>query len=60
MIAHGVDSETGSWPFITLSSFQQRATTAKDLSNFLYVGFNPVVRTWAFLLELLEQTDVCS
>eukprot|EP00977_Amphora_coffeiformis_P026278 scaffold25307_cov168-Amphora_coffeaeformis.AAC.11 len=44
MIAHGQD-HTKTWPFVTLSSFQQRASTVKDLSGVLYLGFNPVVRT---------------
>ena len=30
MVAHGKDHKT-SWPFVTLSSFQQRAATVKDL-----------------------------
>mgnify|MGYP005865612713 CR=1 FL=1 len=32
MIAHGKD-HTRTWPFVTLSSFQQRASTVKDLSG---------------------------
>lgn len=42
MIAHGEDHKLG-WPFVTLSSFQERAHTVKDLSGVLYLGFNPVV-----------------
>ena len=41
LVAHGQD--VGNWPFVTLSSFQQRAHTVKDLSGALYLGFNPVV-----------------
>ena len=42
MIAFSEDSESP-WPFITLSSFQERAATTKDLSGILYLGMNPVV-----------------
>eukprot|EP00977_Amphora_coffeiformis_P019106 scaffold6899_cov183-Amphora_coffeaeformis.AAC.39 len=42
MIAHGVDHNRD-WPFVTLSSFQERATTAKDLSGSLMMSFMPVV-----------------
>lgn len=49
MQAHGVDHER-SWPFVTLSSFQQRALTARVQSGALYVHINPVV-------ELFETAD---
>ena len=42
MVAYSQDSDS-SWPFITLSSFQERAATTKDLSGILYLGANPVV-----------------
>eukprot|EP00977_Amphora_coffeiformis_P018149 scaffold6242_cov168-Amphora_coffeaeformis.AAC.1 len=42
MVAHGQDHEN-SWPYVTLSSFQERATTVKDLSGVLYLGYNPLV-----------------
>ncbi|CAB9517624.1 Receptor-type guanylate cyclase gcy [Seminavis robusta] len=42
IIAHGVDHEK-SWPFVTLSSFQQRASTARKQSGALYVHINPMV-----------------
>ena len=42
LIAHGQDHEI-SWPFVTLSSFQERATTVRDLSGILYLGYNPLV-----------------
>lgn len=42
MIAYGQDHQLG-WPFVTLSSFQERAHTVKDLSGVLYLGFNPVI-----------------
>jgi uncharacterized membrane protein len=40
--AHGVD-HTRTWPFVTLSSFQQRSATARDQSGSLYVHINPMV-----------------
>lgn len=42
MTAHGIDHGK-SWPFVTLSSFQERAATIMDSSGVLYVGFNPIV-----------------
>jgi hypothetical protein len=41
-IAHGVD-HFREWPFVTLSSFQQRSLTARSLSKVLYVSIAPVV-----------------
>ena len=41
-IAHGVD-HSRSWPFVTLSSFQQRAYTTKVNSGLLEVSLNPLV-----------------
>jgi hypothetical protein len=34
---------TRTWPFVTLSSFQQRAATAKEESGALYVHINHMV-----------------
>jgi hypothetical protein len=42
-IAHGVDFELD-WPFVTLSSFQERSATARSLSGALFVSLNPVVK----------------
>lgn len=42
-IAHGVD-HIRTWPFVTLSSFQQRSATARSQSDALYVHMNPLVR----------------
>ena len=42
IIAHGVD-HVRTWPFVTLSSFQQRASTARKQSGALYVHINPMV-----------------
>ena len=36
-VAHGVD-HSRDWPFVTLSSFQQRATKARSLSNALFIA----------------------
>lgn len=41
-IAHGVD-HVRTWPRVTLSSFQQRAGTAKTISGALFVGLAPFV-----------------
>lgn len=41
-IAHGVDHYRD-WPFVTLSSFQQRSSTARSLSKALAVYFCPYV-----------------
>ena len=40
--AHSIDNHSA-WPFVTLSSFQQRAGNARTLSQALYVSINPVV-----------------
>jgi len=42
-IAHGVD-HFRPWPLTTLSSFQQRSSTAKDLSKALFLSLNPYVK----------------
>jgi hypothetical protein len=41
-IAHGVD-HIRTWPFVTLSSFQQRSATAREQSGSLFVHINPIV-----------------
>ena len=40
---NGNSSSSRNWPFITVSSFQQRAATVRTLSNSLYIGLYPVV-----------------
>jgi hypothetical protein len=42
-ISHGMDRPDVRWPFITLSSFQQRLSTARILSGALYVTISPLV-----------------
>ncbi|CAB9526583.1 Receptor-type guanylate cyclase gcy [Seminavis robusta] len=42
LIAHGRDHYRD-WPFVTLSSFQQRASTALVQSGAIYLHFNPLV-----------------
>ena len=42
IIAHGVDHKRN-WPFVTLSSFQQRSSTARSLSDALFVAIAPYV-----------------
>lgn len=42
IVDNGING-TKEWPFVTLSSFQLRASTVKDLSGALYIGINPVV-----------------
>lgn len=41
-IAHGVD-HIRTWPFVTLSSFQERSAAARSDSGALYVQINPLV-----------------
>lgn len=41
-IAHGVD-HIRTWPFVTLSSFQQRSFTARANSGILQISINPIV-----------------
>jgi hypothetical protein len=42
LVAHGVD-HARSWPFVTLSSFQQRSASVRSLSNALFVAMHPIV-----------------
>jgi len=42
MIAEGL-AKGNEWPFVTLSSFQERAITIMRLSGSLYIGMLPVV-----------------
>jgi hypothetical protein len=41
-ISHAMDNNN-SWPFVTLSNFQQRAATSKRMSKSVYVGIHPIV-----------------
>lgn len=41
-IAHGVD-HSKPWPFVPLSSFQQRSTTVRKLSGAFFLSINPIV-----------------
>jgi len=43
MSAESVDSGT-TWPYLTLSNFQERAMNALELSGAIFVNFAPVVR----------------
>ena len=50
---------TESWPFVTMSNFQERAGSARKLSGAIYVSVNPIVESdqlsqW----ERYVQTDV--
>jgi hypothetical protein len=42
LVAHGVD-HARSWPFVTLSSFQQRSASVRSLSKALFVAMHPIV-----------------
>ena len=44
IIAHGRDDATQKWPYVTVTSFQERATTAREQSGVLYVHLNPEVQ----------------
>jgi hypothetical protein len=41
--AIGLDQKDIKWPFHTISSFQQRAATARLVSGALFVSINPIV-----------------
>jgi type II secretory pathway pseudopilin PulG len=41
-IAHGID-HSQSWPFLTLSSFQERSSTARSSSGAIFISLNPLV-----------------
>jgi hypothetical protein len=41
-ISHAID-HNNTWPFVTLPNFQQRAATAKRMSNSIYLGIHPIV-----------------
>jgi len=41
-VAHGID-HVRKWPFVALSSFQERSATVEKLSGMLRVEINPVV-----------------
>ena len=60
MVAHGVDHNR-EWPFIALSSFQQRSSTVRGLSGALFLGFLPKVRSWLIvLIPWLTYDVLCS
>jgi hypothetical protein len=40
---HGQDHKNIKWPFVTLTSFQERCATAKQVSGVLHVAVNPIV-----------------
>lgn len=42
LVAHGI-AMGHEWPFVTVPSFQERASTVMKLSGALYIGVNPVV-----------------
>jgi hypothetical protein len=42
VIAHGID-HSRDWPFVTLSSFQERSSTARKLADALFVSISPIV-----------------
>jgi hypothetical protein len=42
IIAHGID-HSRDWPFVTLSAFQQRSSTARKLADALFVTISPIV-----------------
>jgi hypothetical protein len=42
IIAHGID-HSRNWPFVTLSSFQQRSSTARKLADAVFVTISPFV-----------------
>jgi hypothetical protein len=41
--AFGLDHNETRWPFHTMSSFQQRAATARQESGALFISINPIV-----------------
>jgi hypothetical protein len=41
--AYGLDHNDTKWPFHTLSSFQQRAATARLVSGALFISIEPIV-----------------
>lgn len=40
---YGLDHQEAEWPFLTMSFFQQRSTTVRQLSGALYVALAPLV-----------------
>jgi len=42
LVAHGLAMEN-EWPFVTMTSFQERAATIMKLSGALYIGITPLV-----------------
>jgi hypothetical protein len=45
LTAHEIDHSSQQWPYVTLSSFQQRVATTRKQSGALWVHLNPIVRT---------------
>ena len=43
LTAHLFDDNDDEWPYLTLSFFQQRALTTRELSGALLITFNPLV-----------------
>jgi len=57
MIAHAIDNSR-TWPYVTLSSFQQRASAARDQSGALDIVLSPlVVETERTQWESFVQND---
>jgi len=56
--AHGND-HTGNWPFVTLSSFQERARASIEQSKALYVSISPLVAAnqWAAWEAFVQDPD---
>jgi len=55
MIAHGIDHPR-KWPYVTLSSFQQRASATRDQSQVLDIELSPLVNdtqraVWEFFAK---------
>lgn len=38
-----IESEAGTWPFVTISNFQERGGNAQTLSGALYISISPIV-----------------
>ena len=49
--SHSTKSE---WPYVTLTSFQERAGNARTLSGTLYVSINPIIDTKEELVKWEE------
>lgn len=50
---------TESWPFVTMSNFQERAGSARKLSGAIYVSINPIIESnQLYAWERYVQSDV--